>query len=141
MPAHDRALDVLREWIAKAENDLKTAAHTLKLGKECPTDSACFHAQQCVEKYVKAALIHAGIDVPKTHDLERLLAIAPEEVRPALSPEEQAVLTEYAVAARYPGWGEVSLAEARRAVALARRIRRDVRAVLPRAALRRPRKP
>lgn len=32
---------------------------------------------------------------------------------------------------RYPGWGEVSLAEARRTVALARRVRKHVRLLLP----------
>ncbi|HEX9668755.1 MAG TPA: HEPN domain-containing protein, partial [Thermoanaerobaculia bacterium] len=61
--------EVAREWILKAENDLKTAVHVLKLGEHCPTDSVCFHAQQCVEKYVKAVLILAGTDFPKTHDL------------------------------------------------------------------------
>jgi len=33
---------VVREWISKAENDLKNAANTLKMGKDCPTDTVCF---------------------------------------------------------------------------------------------------
>jgi HEPN domain-containing protein len=45
MPEPDKAAIVAREWIGKAENDLKTAAHTLKLGADCPTDTVCFHAQ------------------------------------------------------------------------------------------------
>jgi len=49
MPGRDTLLAVVREWVVKAENDLKTAAHTLKLKEECPTDTVCFHAQQCVE--------------------------------------------------------------------------------------------
>lgn len=130
----DLALEVAREWILKAENDLKTATHVLKLGEHCPTDSVCFHAQQCVEKYVKAVLALAGTDFPKTHDLERLIALSPEESRPSLSPQEQAVLTEYATGARYPGWGEIRLTEARKAVNLARRVRKDLRAALPRKA-------
>jgi len=32
-----------------------------------------FFAQQCVEKYLKARLVEAGIAFPKTHDLEALL--------------------------------------------------------------------
>lgn len=40
MPAPDKRAVVAREWIAKAENDLKNAAHTLKLGADCPTDTA-----------------------------------------------------------------------------------------------------
>ena len=53
----------------------------------------------------------------------------------SLSVEEQDLLTEYAVAPRYPGWREVPLAEARRAVALARRVRKHVRSLLPKEAL------
>jgi len=52
MRNRDDAVTVARE--RKAENDFKTAAHTLKLGKNCPSDTVCSHAQQCAEKYVKA---------------------------------------------------------------------------------------
>lgn len=137
MPDLERRIVVCREWLFKADNDLTNAAHTLKLGASCPTDTVCFHAQQCVEKYLKAILVLEGIDFPKTHDLETLLSLVPAESRPDLSDEEQARLTEYATGARYPGWGEISLAAARRAVAVARRIRRLVRRGLPRKALRR----
>jgi HEPN domain-containing protein len=121
MRGREDALDVVRQWVAKADDDLLTAAHTIKLGEECPTDTVCYHAQQCVEKYLKAALVLTGIDFPKTHDLQKLTALVPPNVRPTLSAEEQARLTEYATEARYPGWDEIALAEARRAVALARR--------------------
>ncbi len=56
MPVDDRAVAVVRGWVAKAENDLRNAAHALKLGKMCPTDTVGFHARQCVEKYLKALL-------------------------------------------------------------------------------------
>lgn len=142
MPDLDDLLEVAREWVIKADNDLTTAAHTLELGEDCPTDTVCYHAQQCVEKYLKAALVVASVDFPKTHDLERLTALVPPGGRPQFSDEEQARLTDYATAARYPGWGEIPLAEARRAVAVARRVRRDMRRGLPRKVLvrRRPTK-
>jgi HEPN domain-containing protein len=38
-------------------------------------DSACFHSQQCVEKYIKARLQEAGVAFPYTHDLEILLKL------------------------------------------------------------------
>jgi len=50
MPDRNKVLTVISEWVIKAENDLTTAAHTLKLGGDCPTDTVCFHAQQCVDK-------------------------------------------------------------------------------------------
>ena len=50
MPERENVYSVAREWVVKAENDLKAAAQILKLANECPTDTVCFHAQQCVEK-------------------------------------------------------------------------------------------
>jgi len=38
MPSPEKALVVVYEWIVKAENDLKTAAHTLKLEDQCPAE-------------------------------------------------------------------------------------------------------
>ena len=139
MPERDKVLAVVREWMVKAENDLKTAAHTLELGDDCPTDTVCFHAQQCVEKYIKASLVVDRIDFPKTHDVEALAALMPKRARPNLSAAEAAKLCDYATGARYPGWGDIPLSEARRAVALARRIRKQIRAKLPREVLRRSR--
>ncbi len=49
MTVDERVLAVVRQWVEKADNDLRTAAHTLTLVENCPTDTVCFHAQQCVE--------------------------------------------------------------------------------------------
>ncbi len=38
-----------RGWVEKAEHDLRNAVHTLELGQDCPFDTVCFHAQQCVK--------------------------------------------------------------------------------------------
>ncbi len=139
MPDPEKVALVVAEWIAKAENDLKNAAHTLKLGEECPTDTVCFHAQQVVEKYLKALLTLRGLPFPKTHDIAVLMARLPARMRPRLSDDEQDVLTDYGTGARYPGWGPISLAEARRALALARRVRMEARRALPKTA-RKPRR-
>lgn len=127
---------VIREWAQKAENDLTAAAHTLKLGKACPTDTVCFHAQQCVEKYVKALLVYHDLDFPKTHNLRALLTLLPVRAQPDLTLEEQHVLTRYATVTRYPGdYEAIPLAEARYAVKVARRVRRQIRKRLPKEAL------
>jgi HEPN domain-containing protein len=136
MPEDDHILAIVREWVDKAESDLKVAAHTLKLGKACPADMVCFHAQQCVEKYLKALLTLRKIDFPKTHDIAELIAFLPARSRPVLAVDEQRRLTSYATVTRYPGHYEpIEPIEARRAVALARRVRREVRRLLPRKAL------
>ncbi len=126
MPNHDNAAVVAREWIAKADNDLKNATHTLKLGADCPTDTVCFHAQQCVEKYVKAFLVALEVAFPKTHDIETLVGLMPKRATVSLTVEQQRRLTDYATVMRYPGpYKPVTLSEAKEAVRLARRVRRE----------------
>lgn len=136
----EQVVAVVREWILKADNDLKTAAHTLKLKSDCPTDTVCFHAQQVVEKYLKSLLVLKDIAFPKTHDIEDLLSLLPPADCPSVSAAEQDRLTDYATVARYPGdYDPIPLPEARLAVAVARRVRKAVRSLLPKRALRRRR--
>lgn len=136
MPASEQILQVVHGWVEKAESDLKNAALTLRAGEECPTDTVAFHAQQCAEKYLKALLAYRGVDFPKIHDIGELVALAAPSVHIELAVEEQRRLTAYATTTRYPGEYEpVTLAEARRAVALARRVRAGVRRQLPKGAL------
>jgi hypothetical protein len=59
----------------------------------------------------------------------------PGDTQLNLSEDEQDELTDYATGARYPGWGEIVLTDSRRALAIARRLRRDVRKLLPKEAL------
>lgn len=95
-----------------------------------------FHAQQCAEKYLKALLVFRGVDFPKIHDVERLLALCGLGDRVGLSVEEQRLLTDYGTVTRYPGdYEPVSFGEARRAVAMARRVRSAVRKELPRRSI------
>ncbi|MFM9967039.1 MAG: HEPN domain-containing protein [Burkholderiales bacterium] len=135
MRESERTPSVVREWVGKAENDLTNAVHTLKLGALGPTDTICYHAQQCVEKYLKALLVLRGMDFPRTHDLEKLASMLPAGTKVGITAGEEARLTEYATGARYPGSGEIPYAEAKYAVAMARRARKEVRRLLPREVL------
>jgi len=93
-------------------------------------NAACFHAQQCAEKYLKARLVEAGIVFTKTHDLINLLSLAlqVESTWASLQPELDA-LNKYAVEYRYPG-RSATKAGAKDAVADCRKIRGFVRAAL-----------
>ncbi len=130
MPDNENALAVAHEWMAKADNDLRSAEYLLKM-EDCPTDRICFHAQQCVEKCLKALLVTQGTGFRKTHDLEELMALLPPRLRPSLDDTDQDRLTEYATITRYPGnYEPISLSEARQAVRTARGVRRDARKIL-----------
>ena len=110
--------DAINPWIVKAEEDL-TAAKILLDSGDFPSAVVCFHAQQAVEKYIKAYLTSKGIEFRRTHDLIALLddyCLATDiEFNRFRSQFEN--LTDYAIDLRYPG-GEIppSYAEARDAV-------------------------
>ena len=95
--------EVVREWIDKSEGDYLTA--TREVQADPPNfDAVCFHAQQCVEKLMKAALIVRGQVPPKTHDLTvlsgLLASIDPQWNWPV---EQLRLLSRSAVICRYPG--------------------------------------
>jgi HEPN domain-containing protein/predicted nucleotidyltransferase len=141
MPYPKKVITTIQEWLLKADNDLKAAVHLLALKEDAPTDAVCFHAQQCIEKYLKTLLVFQAIPFTKTHDLRVLMRLMPAKLRPRLQSKDRARITKYAVVTRYPRAGkEISLAQARKEVAIARRVRREVRRFLPRAALRRRKK-
>ncbi len=136
MPELPEHLRVAAGWVQKADNDFKNAMHTLRLEDDCPTDTVVFHAQQCVEKYLKAVLIVERIDLPRTHNLGILFDSLPPGRRPALTIGEQERLTDDAATTRYPGdYEEISWSEARRVTTLAERLREEVRGKLPRRVL------
>lgn len=94
----------VREWVDKAGGDFATAGRELRVTDAPNFDAVCFHAQQCIEKLMKALLIHLGVTPPKTHDLaylDRLLSpVCPGWTWPA---DELRFLSRAAVAFRYPG--------------------------------------
>jgi HEPN domain-containing protein len=98
-----------REWVKKAENDFKVASLILRRRKDVVPDAACFFCQQCIEKYLKARLLEAGIAFPRTHDLLQLLnaCVQIEPLWPAYAKVVDA-MSDYAVDFRYPGHSATS---------------------------------
>lgn len=131
MPRPEHIHAVALEWVIKADEDLMVSAHLLKMGRNCPTATVGFHAQQCVEKCMKAMLSLRSINFHKTHDIETLIGQLPVDIVLVLPVDAQRTLTTYATVTRYPGdYDRVTLKDARQAVSWAHRIRRDIRAYL-----------
>lgn len=121
-----------RDWVQRAENDLRNAEHTLTLVEDCPFDTVCYHAQQCAEKYLKALLLDRGVRFPRTHDLIELLGMLPATDRVLFDPAAMRTLNPYVVEGRYPETEDpLDRAEAETAVTLARGVRQAVRGLLP----------
>lgn len=116
-----------QEWIDKAEGDFVTAQMSYRARKQPNYDAACYHAQQCAEKYLKARLEEAGLVIPRTHNLYALLTlVSPLEPTWQSLSTDLNVLNAFAVAYRYPGVTATKL-DAQDAVKRCRKIRRIIR--------------
>jgi HEPN domain-containing protein len=116
----------LQEWIDKAEGDFAVAGRELSVDENPSYDAVCFHAQQCVEKLMKAILIRAEAHTPKSHDLVRLSKLLKNVAQTWSWPDEELhELTLAAVEARYPG-SPATHEEARRMFQLCARLRESL---------------
>jgi len=119
------------QWLSYGEEDLSLARHGLTLESNCPYRLIAYHAQQCVEKHLKAYLLQQAVDFPYTHNIARLLELCGEHASWAESLTDAEELTPFAITSRYPGEDEeVSREEAVRAIESAERVREVVRTAL-----------
>ena len=111
------------EWVEFAEVDLDTARLALRR-KKISTYIVCFHAQQSIEKYLKAILILRQVKFPKIHDLRRLSDLLAENgILLGMSATQLDKVTKYSVMVRYPGDQPV-IEEAKEAVETAKPVRK-----------------
>ncbi|MGC1166007.1 MAG: HEPN domain-containing protein [Solirubrobacterales bacterium] len=88
-------------WLELACGDLVTAEAAQKEWR-VPARNVAFHAQQAVEKAIKAALVLEGKAAPRSHDLDDLRNRLPPGWRIKSTHRDLSRLTQYAVEARYP---------------------------------------
>ncbi len=117
------------EWAQKAERDY--AAIALHHGAEDPDfDIICFHAQQCIEKYLKAWLQEANIPIIRSHDLLALLdLIIPTIPSWRAWQSDFLVIAPYAVEFRYPG-KSATAENAQHAISICTEVRQAIRSEL-----------
>lgn len=91
------------KWLDFAKIDLLTAEKLLS--DEILTQSTAFHLQQCVEKIFKAILENYSIQIPKTHNLERIYALIEEIDSFSITLDEDILdqINDVYIDSRYPG--------------------------------------
>ena len=130
MPRPDAVAEVARGWLRRGAADLG-AGSTLLANREATAPwIVTFHAQQAVEKHLKAALVVEQAPHPRTHELERLSPLLPADWG---LPDQAtlAALSLYAVAGRYPvddldAGQEPTWTDAEEAIGLAQTVRQRV---------------
>lgn len=93
--------DLAARFARKARSD-EIALEKLAYDPEVPDDLIGFHAQQALEKLLKAALAYVGVAPPRIHDLGELLALLGDAgLSPPASASEARALVPWAVEFRY----------------------------------------
>jgi HEPN domain-containing protein len=123
--------EIPQEWIRHAKSDL----HIAEIALAHPGilfEDACFHAQQCAEKALKALLAHLDISFPRTHAIEVLLdLLVTAGIRVPSNIDEADLLSQYAVQTRYPGrWESIDSEETEKAISIATNVLKWVEELL-----------
>ena len=92
---------ITREWLHRAKDDLDVIVEIIELSHL--TNIVAFHAQQSIEKTFKALLEENSEDVPKTHSLVRLYALAKEKIDFEIDELLLAEINDVYIDTRYPG--------------------------------------
>lgn len=115
----DKNSKAYKDWLQKAENDLKAAKGIYGYYEKPPTDTICYHCHQVAEKSLKAYLFFKGKKFQKIHDLIALLNIclASDKSLDSLR-EDVEVLNQYYIETKYPldMFVEYSKDEAKKAI-------------------------
>jgi HEPN domain-containing protein len=102
MPRHDR-LDLARVLLARAIED-ETLVRKVSSDTDIADAIVGFHAQQAVEKLIKAVLAARGVAFMKSHALSYLVGLVEEsEIEAPECLSEADVLSPWAVEFRYEG--------------------------------------
>ena len=92
--------ETVDRWLSFAQEDLKAAEILLE---ESIYSQSCFHAQQCVEKALKALVIHhQGHMPPRIHMTVDLLSLLPSEWFADMEIDSLGKLNDYYITTRYP---------------------------------------
>jgi HEPN domain-containing protein len=65
--------EYLQNWLFRAKEDIAVIDNLFNTEPVLYASTICFHAQQAVEKFLKAFLVYHNVDFPRTHDVDFLL--------------------------------------------------------------------
>jgi len=125
---------ITSEWLKSASDDLLLIEEIMS--KSSLTHIAAFHAQQTIEKSLKAVLEEKGIEIPKIHKLKTLFSITKVALEESDDSLIVSLLDSLYIEARYPGEmglmpdGKPSLDDSRRFYNFAKRIHEKVKRIV-----------
>lgn len=101
----NRDIDHSKSMLGNAARDLR-AAREMRDPKRFDTETFGFHAQQCVEKSLKAWLSFLGLPFPKSHDISALKTSLEDSGCDLSAFQDIEDLTVFAVQYRYEAYSD-----------------------------------
>jgi len=117
----------VKKWLISANNDFIAAGNLLFVSKEkIITNVVCYLAQQSVEKFLKAFLLHKSESFTKTHNLELLIEKC-RKAEPDFPDINIGRLTSYNISMRYPDEFRIpELTEAQESYETSKKVRFEI---------------
>jgi len=121
----DEILEKTKQWLNKAERDIEAGEILLERGIY---DYSLFHAQQAIEKFLKAFLTYHNMPFGKTHNVKKLVRLCMEidEEFEYVNEAGAGELYPKSIEVRYPTSYEPKEEEAREAIDIAKKVREFV---------------
>lgn len=63
-------IEYLKNWLFRANEDIDVIKYLSKTELESYLSTICMHAQQAVEKFLKAYLVYNNVDFPRTSKIK-----------------------------------------------------------------------
>lgn len=110
---------IVKDWVRVAEDEY---SDSIILYEHNKYKGACYHAQQCVEKSLKALILEKGGEFKRVHDIVKLIEIAGTYGWQIAISIDDAVFLNSIYKGRYPAeegllpFGEPTMEDAKRAV-------------------------
>ncbi|MCX6239100.1 MAG: HEPN domain-containing protein [Bacteroidia bacterium] len=92
---------ITKEWLESASLDIENIRHIIQ--DEKLTGHVAFHAQQAIEKSLKASIEEFGEKVPKIHSLSKLFNICAAFFNISVNEDIIIALDSLYIESRYPG--------------------------------------
>lgn len=93
--------EITKKWLEEASLDIESITYIIQ--NDRLTGHVAFHAQQAIEKSLKASMEEFEIRIPKIHSLSKLLNLCPQIIEIDLDDDIVIALDSLYIESRYPG--------------------------------------
>ena len=122
MSARPEVDEIVRWFVRRGDGHLRAAKVLMQAETDNIADAACYHCIESVDKYLKALLTLNGIAAPRTHDLNYIHNLLPQDSKLPVDNSDLIYLSTYGI----ERWWDPDHEQATRALAIAHDVRDQI---------------